>query len=275
MKTGKGRIKDFFSEVIFIALLTAISYWFAFLYEVGYLGAFGISPQLIQVKMETILISGFAISGSMFSLFLWANLAAFFWPNQPVLKVKAFRIGLILLLPVWDLINYGIREESWIIFVIALGAILVFEFIWPLVIFRGKKSLIGKFTADENAEASTRERSLVGRVAALLGPTMYTVLFVIIMSSMLVHYAGRADAKTQEEYMVRIDQPNIAIIRIYPDVIIGMYFDRKTKEIQPHMVLQKIGDEGINVLIGEKIGPLKLKASVKPKKSSKPKIKSD
>ena len=78
MKTGKGRIKDFFSEVIFIALLTAISYWFAFLYEVGYLGAFGISPQLIQVKMETILISGFAISGSMFSLFLWANLAAFF-----------------------------------------------------------------------------------------------------------------------------------------------------------------------------------------------------
>lgn len=275
MKEGKTKFTNFFSEVIFIALLTAISYWFAFLYEVGYLGAFGISPQLIQVKMELVLISGFAVSGSMLILFLVGNLVSFFWPSQPVLKKKAFRIGLMLLLPVWDIINYGIRKDSWIFFVIVLGAILIFEFIWPLVKFRGKKSLIEKFTADESAETNIAVRSLVDRIAALLGSTGYTVLFVIMVSSFLVHYAGRADAKTQEEYMVRIDQPNIAIIRIYPDVIIGMYFDRKTKEIQPHMVLQKLGDEGINVLIGEKIGPLKLKASVKPKKSSKPKIKSD
>ena len=65
---------------LLIIIVTAAAYWITFRYEVGYLGAFGFSPDFVEVSFQTTLLVAFAMYGVAGGL-VWFS--AIVWPDDP------------------------------------------------------------------------------------------------------------------------------------------------------------------------------------------------
>ena len=204
-------------DALLLAFLTAGAYWIAFRYESAYLKVFGFPIHLTDVSLESTLVVLLILSGLLWTLVPFANLFSMFCPNHPVLQVKVARIVILLALPVWHLINYGFRKNDLIFYSIIFAIILLFEFIWPIIVFRDKKSLREKFIADEIAEADPRSKTLFGRLQSVIGTTGYTIVLVILLGGIFAGTAGEVKAKTQDQYLVSVSDPTIAVIRFYKD----------------------------------------------------------
>jgi hypothetical protein len=100
------------SEGVLLAFLTASAYWIAFRYEASYLAVFGFPADAVEVSLNSTLVVMAAVGGGLWLLFSIGNLVAISWPSQPALQVKAARVVLILLFPVWDAINYSVWRIS-------------------------------------------------------------------------------------------------------------------------------------------------------------------
>lgn len=253
-------------EALFIAILTAGAYWLAFRYEAGYLSGFGLPADLVEVSLQTTLIVTLALSGAIWTIFSIINLVLMLWPEHPAIQEKVFRVGILLLLPLWHLLNYGFRAQDWILYVGFLVFVAIFEIVWPLLVFRSKPTLRERFVADEIAEARVRERGIAGRIFVAFGPAAYGLLVLFLLGSMLAHTAGRAKATTQKEYVVFADGPDIAVVRMYRDVILAVPFDRKTRTVQGEVVIRKIGIENVRLRLDADAGPLQQRTSTVPAK---------
>jgi hypothetical protein len=244
-------------EALLIAILTAGAYWLAFRYEAGYLDGFGLPPYLVEVSLQTTLVVALAISSITWILYSIINFILMYWPKHPAIQEKVFRVLFLLLVPFWHLINYGFRAQDWVIYVSFFIIIAVFELFWPLLVYRDKSTLREKFIADEIAESKVRERGIAGRVYAAFGPAAYGLLILFIFGGTLAHTAGRAKATTQKAFFVFADEPDIAVVRMYRDMIIAIPFDRKTKILQAQLVIRRIGTENLTLRFNADAGPLK------------------
>jgi hypothetical protein len=250
-------------EALFVALLTGGAYWLAFVYEAGYLSSFDLPPHLVEVSLQTTLIVALALSGAIWVVFSVINIFLMSWPKHPAIQQKVFRIMLMLLFPIWHLLNYGFRTQDWVYYGIFLVFIVILELVWPLLVFRKKGSLRERFIADEIAEASPQERTIFGRIFDAFGPGAYGLLLLFVIGSLLAHTAGRAKAETQKEYFVFADAPDVAVVRIYHDTIIAVPFDRRTRTIQSQVIVWKIGTEKVALTLDKDVGPLKKQKPMK------------
>jgi len=214
-------------EALFLALLTAGTYWIAFRYESAYLKAYGFPIHLVDVSLESILVVALILSGLIWTIFPFANFLSMLLPNNPILQLKVARIILMSALPIWHLVNYGFRKQDLIYYSIIFGIIILFEFIWPFIVFRDKKLLRERFIADEIAESEPRSRTLFGRLQSSLGTAGYTIVLLIFLSGILAHTAGEARAKTQDRYLISVSDPTIAVIRFYKNRVLCVRFNPK------------------------------------------------
>jgi hypothetical protein len=242
---------------LLMAFGTAGAYWITFRYEVAYLAAFGFPPQVAQVSLETTLSVLLLLSGIVWLLFPIANLFSFFWPKHPAIQDKLARIIFFLLIPLWRLANYGPLKEDWPYYVVPIAAIILLELIWPLVIFRGEGSLRERFIADEMAEAPVRERSILSRGVALLGPAAYVLVFLLLLGGFLASDAGDAKAKIQDEYLIDATDSSVAVIRLYRDSALCVHVDRSAKTFD-EIIVKPVRDSSTRFLT-EKIGRLRRK----------------
>ena len=247
------------SEATLLALMTALAYSIAFFYEAGFLDAFGIPYQLARIETYTILIVLLSISGSLYLLFAVGNLIAMLWPVNPLLQDKIIRIIFMLILPIWWVLNYGIRREDLWFFLLILGLVALFEFIWPIIMFRGKKTLLEKFEADEIAEQGHRSRTLFGRLFSVVGPFFYVIILVSYLGCRLAFEAGRAKALTSKDFFVLDNLPDVAIVRVYPDLLIGLPFEKETKTVRGDLILMKVSENVMIRMSRINAGPLKVK----------------
>ena len=127
-------------DALFLALVTVGAYWVSFCYEAGYITRFGLPIHLVQISVSTTLVVALTLSGAAFALFTIINFAAALWPKHPAIQDKAFRIVLILLLPLWHLLMYGPRREDWFVYMFPLALIALLEFIWPLLVTQNPKT---------------------------------------------------------------------------------------------------------------------------------------
>lgn len=243
-------------EALLVAALTGGAYWLTFRYEAAYLGAFGLPPHLVEVSLQTVLTVFLAVSGTIWILFWITNFVATSWPEHPAIQEKVFRVGLVLLFPLWHLFNYGFRTEDWLVYAISLTVIVIFEIVWPFLVFRNKPTFRERIIADEIAEFRVRERGVAGRIFTSLGPTAYSLLVLLVLGSLLANTAGKAKASTQKEFFVFASDPNMAVIRMYGDTIVAIHFDRAKKAFKKQVVIQKISTEGIAFTLEENVGPL-------------------
>lgn len=254
-------------EALFIAILTVGAYWLAFRYEAGYLSGFGLPPHLVEISLQTTLLVALALSGAIWIVFSVSNLILMLWPEHPAIQEKLFRVGVMLLFPLWHLLNYGLRMQDWIVYATYFAVIAIFELVWPLLVFRNKPTLRERFIADETAEARVRERGIAARIFVAFGPAAYYLLLLFVLGSLLAHMAGRAKAETQKEYFVFADAPDVAVVRMYHDTIIGVSFDRGTRYVQSQIIVRKIGTEKVMLTLDATVGPLKKQ---RPKVTTKP-----
>lgn len=256
MKGERFESRPFITDGILLAIASGAIYWITMSYEVAFLGAFGIPPDFAEVRLETILIMFLAFSGIGWLFFSTANLLAMFWPKHPTLQEKILRIVFILLYPIWNLVNFGLRQKDMAYYLLVIILLVVFELLWPMLVFHDKGSLIKRFIADEDSETPARRRTLFGRLAALTGPFAYSIIIMGVFGSGLAQTAARAKAEKQSEYLVIIDQPPIAMVRLYSDRIIGVRFDEQTKRLDGKFVLIPKDSKSNLELILKKVGPL-------------------
>lgn len=242
-------------EALLIAALTGGAYWLTFRYEAAYIGAFGLPPHLVEVSLQTVLTVTLAVSGVIWILFWITNLVVTSWPEHPAIQEKVFRIGLMLLFPLWHLLNYGFRTQDWLVYVIPFTVIVIFEIAWPFLIFRDKPTFRERIIADEIAESGVRERGIAGRIFTSFGPSAYGLLVLLVLGSLLANAAGKAKAFTQKEFYVFASDPNIAVIRMYGDTILAVRFDRVKNKLKEQVIIQKISTEGIALKLEENVGP--------------------
>jgi len=243
-------------DALLIASGTGVAYWLSFRYEVAYLQYFGVPAHLVEVSLQTVLLVALGLSGAAWSVFMLGNLVAMAWPTQSEFRGKAARILFFLLIPVWFLLNYGFARKYWLAYSIAPIYIIVFEVLWPLVVFRKRGSIRERFVACEKADNEALSRNIGSRVHAALGPVVYYLFFFALLGTFFASVAGRGKAVTQEEYFVLSDAPNVVVLRVYGDKIIAAQFDRESKTVSAQLVIQEIGSEKLRLTREPKLGPL-------------------
>jgi hypothetical protein len=142
-----------FGDTVIVALMTALAYWIAAMYEVAYLKAYGFPPHLAEVSLQSTVIVAMILYGAFLFLFMLANLIAMLQPQDPVVATKFARIFLCLIVPTWVFVNYGVgfkKEQAIAYFFI--GYIVIFEILWPRIVYRNEKTWRERFLADEMAE---------------------------------------------------------------------------------------------------------------------------
>src|SRR2546426_10464361 len=94
---------------LLIVIITAAAYWVTFRYEVGYLGAFGFSPDFVEVSFQTTFLVAFGLYGVTGGLVWFFTIL---WPDDPARRRQATPLVFMALALVWYLLVYGFNTET-------------------------------------------------------------------------------------------------------------------------------------------------------------------
>ena len=185
------------------------------------------------------------------------NLLMMFWPEDEAIQNKVARVGLLFIVLLWKVILFGISDYQWKFYLGAVVLIAVLEFILPIFTDRDKDSYYDKLKGDEMRESTPRSLTLLGRINTQLGGNKFATAFLLILGIMFARDAGHSNALRKKEFLVYGISSDIAVLRIYDDLMICAQFDKVTKEVKSKFVFRRVADEPNLMFINESIGPLK------------------
>jgi hypothetical protein len=253
------------SEGIVFSSAGILFYGLAFAYEAAYFRAFGAPLHLIHVSLDSVFVIGATVSSAAFFLYTVINAMALFWPKHRTLQVKIFRSAFLLFLVTWPGFVFGFKYIDYYIILVVLLAVVAFEIAWPIFVFRDKPLLADRIEADEVAEAPTFSRTIFGRFQVAFGPFAYALMMVVYFSFSLANSTGREEATRRKEFMFIEQDQSWLVVRAYPDRLIAVAFDSKTKTVEPRVMVRSIGETGISLVL-KSVGPLNLdRISLSPK----------
>lgn len=204
-------------------MLSAFAYSDAFLYERGYALAFGVPPELIDLRWATFF--GLAFS---FGLTLLA------FGFMVVLSRKSPR-----------------RDSKWSRVVDAVAPVLLIEVIAVFILGFARWRLLLIFFALGLATTSLLETALwLVRSRAIGGDSqtkdeavrralfrqprwMIRALFLLGLSLPVAMFAGFGNAIDTTDFLVTSDSPPSVVVRVYGDKIVTAQYDRQAKAIIP------------------------------------------
>jgi hypothetical protein len=239
-----------------IGAATVAGYAIAYAYESGYCGYFRIPTFLITPTPSVIVSSLFAVVAGALVL---AQLVAI---ERTILQGASLppqfrgRLEFAGLLSLFALGPFGFTW-SWV------GATAFFFFIicnvYLLALLPGKGTLLERI-----AEIDTYPPSRIEQVDPWLttlrevGPVVGGFLVALLMACFAAQSAGAASARMQKDFHVWSGRPDVALIRSYGDVLIGIKFEEQSKRATGEVVVLKI-EEGLNQIpvTSKRIGPLR------------------
>ncbi|MDD5693253.1 MAG: hypothetical protein PHU86_02180 [Patescibacteria group bacterium] len=250
------KYSNLFSDALLLILLTAGAYWIAYKFESGYLGFYGLSLDLLEIKVENILIAAGSIITFLFLPFMIFNFATSFLPSQPLLREKFIRdIGLIALI-VLIFSAYGFQGTNWLYCLGIILFIILLEVVWPIAVFSKKGPIKERFIADEEAENKTRAGLLVNRVGRMLPPVFFITLLLVLLLGSFASIVGLSLAKNQEKYYLIDDSVNTVVVRVYQDRAICITYNPDSNKIQSQVVIENLNSSEKLILSRKKIGKL-------------------
>ena len=232
-----------YSEALLIGILTAGMYWFSFVYEVAYLTSYALPAHLVQVNLHIILQVVPIMAALAISIIIIASVIhSLPLPTQR----KCYRILVVAFFPFVYFVNYGFRLEDWPFYAGVLAAIALFEFVWPILYYRSRPTVA--------------ERLLEFEDALQIGVPAYisVVILLFLLGTYNAYLHGRVTAERQSTYLVFEDAPDVAVIRVYSDIILAVPFDSKTRTVKRQVLLRKIGEDSTIRLTYSDVGPLRL-----------------
>jgi hypothetical protein len=219
-----------FAESVLLALVSAFAYFVAYLYERGFAEAFGIPPELIDLKWTTVFAAGFgvllAISCVTFiSVVTKASRKLSDRSKRIVRTVTPYFVSVAIFLAV-----FGWSRASSLFLLMAL-TIASLESLKALVSLA--VSAVRKRTSQ--SEAMTKEGAADELLAPLLGAPAWFVRLVLIMvgSLPIVMLSGRVKALDMRDFLVTANPTSQAVLRIYGDKIVTAQYDRAARTLIP------------------------------------------
>jgi hypothetical protein len=255
--SNKGR--TLFNDALLISSFPAAIYFLAFSYESGYFLQFDVPLTLIQIQINTILRVVLNMLLVIFVMFLVFNFSYRHLPEEPLLRAKFMRTSGWLILLVAVYVMYSPSYEADLLLTIGLIFVFVYEILWPLYFYRKIEGFLNKCIADEAKGASVadgRGSSIVESIEVKYGGRYIFIFMTLLFLHFFIKSAGLAKASTQEEYFVfSAHHQEFAAIRIYSDIVIGVGFDRTTKELKSDIVVVEISDVLNSKFKLETVGP--------------------
>jgi hypothetical protein len=93
---------------LLIAVITAAAYWVTFRYEVGFLSAFGFSPDSVEVSFQTTFLVAFGLYGVVVGLVWFFTMV---WPDDRATQRKLTPGVFMMLSVMWYLAVYNFDKE--------------------------------------------------------------------------------------------------------------------------------------------------------------------
>jgi hypothetical protein len=228
------------SETIAILIMTCLSYWFVFRYESAYLSEFGVPIELLDITITALLSAALYVSGFAFAISFITSHIVDVWPKNPAAGRKLMRIVIILMLPIWRTVNFGLKFNDWPYYAFPALAIVIFEIAVPLY-FRIKDLTF--------VEDKTDEEKVFFHLRRVLGPYFYFALAALI-GTIFSGALGSEKANGQIYFPVSKKDSTVVLIRAYPERYLCIRIDYKDKSIQSFLIQDSEKDEYVNKEIG-------------------------
>lgn len=245
------RKKSFFTETIFIALLTATSYLSAYAFQYEYLDYYSIPKFFIDISTATVLLVSLIELSIVISIFY--ILEYFLRKNKRlhwffVLLTEIFCIPIMLFL--WGV--YGYKNLLFMVSVFLLSQCFVISF--------GYKAKDKIFKTDFNLTKETNKPSIIFLALKHFGPPRVLFVLALIFSIVVSLYGGVLTALYKTEYPVLSANPNWIVVSVYNSKLIAVEYSTMTNSLMGRvMILSMEKDELINqdLFLIKKIGRLK------------------
>jgi hypothetical protein len=267
MTVGRSKSEkahNYLSEAIIVALASASAYYFSYTYEKAFLSYFGIPQQFITIDITTILSFGAIIFGALILTFPALNMFTILLSrtkNEYLVRlVRPYWIFLFLILTHF----YFFGLDKWTLLIAYLVVCLFFiffDFIFPLITQRGKKTYTEKLQTQEEIESQFR--SLPQEVGIRYGRDTATLVMLLIMGYLISSNAGLAEAMHQKSFLFTNTQPQLVVIRIYSDRLICAQYDDVNNEILPQFSIIEL-DGNTPALSLRLVGPIHPAATPTP-----------
>lgn len=237
-----------------VAAFTGLAYAVAYQYESGYCSHFRIPTQLIS-PTPSVLVA------ALLGLTIVALTAA---PLIGMFRLTATKIGLTDLarwrVEMAILFSFVILATAGLTWTAAVAVFLLCFLIFGvyLTAFWEKGSLHDRLKAVERTPDPADDHNPL--VAAIKAAKDLRVLKFFVLAWLSVYAAqgvGAFNARNQADFQVVTSRPDVAFVRSYGDLLIGVKFDQSRKAATGEVVVFKIGDEFKELHVSSKrIGPL-------------------
>jgi len=211
------------NQTLALAVITALSYCYTYLYEKGYCSVYEIPPELI--KLDTVKIIGVALG--LINFVSYAFMLYEIMARPTLVKIK--KVGKITL-PYLRLSIFLclLALLTWIDVTYFYIVIMLI-----LLTFTASADIMVKAGASEHAEAGRIEPAVYGFVTKRLGRWTLNAAFYMIILGFFAYFYGMRDAKTTLTFLVPSASPNVVVVKIYGDTIITAKADLAKHEIYP------------------------------------------
>lgn len=246
-------------EGILLALIPALAYAIALMYELGFASYFGIPISLVDVGFSSFGVSILSLFVVAAVLFFTANFLFMLWPESRREDIQYFHP--LLFWGLFLLATFLVRKEFlpvlktyWFVIIM----ILLF-YIAPIFQYRKEKGYINKIKASWNAEAPIIGRSLIGKMHDKFGYfRVISLVTILIFFPLLSFNVGVSAAKGKSSFLVFHEESEYVVLKIYGDIMVCAQFQRTERMIVQRFVLKKIGEPPGLRLSLERVGPLKV-----------------
>lgn len=240
---------------LMVAAGTAMTYAVAFSFEVGYCRHFNIPYFLIVPTASVILFALFGVIGVSLSLAQLLSIERALLSVTSLPPLFRTRLESSLLFALAGLASFGF---SWS----AVGAAVFGLFVWcgvyiPAFFFPRRGTLSERLREVELERDHLAESSPLVGIFDYLGERGSQLALFTLVACFVASGVGAATARLQKEYHVLASRPDVALVKSYGDVMVGIKFDETKKAATGEVVLFKVDDDFAQVNLNtRRIGPL-------------------
>jgi hypothetical protein len=238
-----------------VAAATAMIYAVAFSFEVGFCQHFGIPLFLIIPTTSVILFALFGVVSVGFLLVQVMSIERAILGATSLPALFRSRLESSLLFALGGLASFGF---SWS----ALGAAAFGFFMWcgiyiPALFFPKRGTFVERLREVEGARDYVGEASPFVGLAAAVGERGIQLFLFALLSCFIAASVGTATARTQKKFQIIAARPDLALVKSYGDLMIGIKFDESKKAATGEIVVFKMDHDFKQVnLTSRSIGPL-------------------